>query len=79
MKYVEVETKTAFHFGAIRKLLIESWHFTETGPTFVSGKSEGCFENPLDISNLGVPLCDFKLLNMILSEKDNKSILNLTA
>ena len=79
MRYVEVETKTAFHFGAIRKLLVESWQFTEAGPTFTSDKSEGSLENPLDISSLGIPLSDFKLLNMILSENEHASIKNLEA
>lgn len=78
-QFVEVETKTAFFFGAIRKLLIKAWEISDKGPSIDSENSEGTFSNPLDISCLGISLADFKLLNMILSEKDHKSVKNLTA
>ena len=79
MKYVEVETKTAFCFGVIRKLLIESWEISNSGPSIDFEKSEGTLKKPLDISSLGIPLTDFKLLNLILSEHDHMSVKNLTA
>lgn len=41
--YVEVETKTAFHMGAIRKLLIKAWEISATGPSINLEKSIGTF------------------------------------
>lgn len=67
--YVEVECTTAFMFATIRKLLFHEWKIDGSGP-FINPKSSfGTERRPLDISRLGVPLSDFKLLNMIMSEE----------
>lgn len=79
MEYVEVECPTAFKFAAIRKLLVKAWQITSSGPQIDLDTSEGTLNKPLDISELGIPLADFKLLNMILSDKDHSSVKNLTA
>ena len=77
--YVEVECKTAYGFALIRKKLIKAWDINVMGPKIDQETSEGTFQRPLDITDLGIPLSDFKLLNMILSDKDHTQIKNLTA
>lgn len=79
MDYVEVECTTAYKFAAIRKLLVKAWEIGSSGPSIDSAESEGTYHRPLDVSELEIPLSDFKLLNMILSDKDHSSIKNLTA
>ena len=77
--YIEVETKTAFCFGAIRKLIVTAWDISIKGPEIDFEESEGTINNPMDISELGISLEDLKLLNMIMSEDDHRSVKNLTA
>lgn len=77
--YAEIECRTAYCFAAMRKKLIQAWEIGGQGPTIDPETSEGTFKVPLDISDLGIPLADFKLLNMILSDEDHKQIKNLTA
>lgn len=69
--FVDVECRTAFCFASIRKLFYKSWEITAQGPTIDKDCSDGTFNKPLDISHLGIPLADFKLLNMILSDNDH--------
>ena len=33
MEYCEVESKSAFHFGAVRKLLVKEWEISGSGPS----------------------------------------------
>ena len=33
LNYIDVESKTAFHFGAVRKLLIDAWEISASGPS----------------------------------------------
>ena len=77
-QYVDVDCKTAFCFAAIRKKLIKAWEISDEGPSIDNETSEGTKNNPLDISDLDVPLADFKLLNMILSDEEHNTIKNLT-
>ena len=63
----------------IRKKLVKAWNIQRTGPTIDFNNSEGTFNKPLDITDLKIALADFKLLNMILSDTDYKSVKNLTA
>lgn len=79
LNYLDVECKTAFCFAAIRKKLLNAWQITAAGPSIDPEQSEGTANNPLDISDLQVSLPHFKLLNMLLSEKDHASVKNLTA
>lgn len=68
-EYIEVDCKTAFCFAAIRKKLVRAWEISSTGPTIDKDSSEGTVNNPLDISDLQIPLSDFKILNMLLSDE----------
>lgn len=77
--YIEVDCKTAFCFAAIRKKLVKAWDISSLGPSINIDSSEGTLNRPLDISDLDVPLADFKLLNMLLSDQEHASIKNLTA
>jgi hypothetical protein len=77
-KFINVDCKTAFCFAAIRKKLVKAWEITATGPSIDPDESEGTTSKPLDISDLQVSLTDFKLLNMLLSEKEHQSVKNLT-
>lgn len=77
--YVTVECRTAFCFASIRKKLVKAWEISSGGPSIDPEQSEGTFNRPLDISDLSIPLADFKLLNMILSDGEHGSIKNLTA
>lgn len=79
MQYVSVECRTAFYFAAIRKKFCKAWEISLNGPSIDVDDSEGTLTRPLDISDLGISLADFKLLNMLLSDKDHSSIKNLTA
>jgi hypothetical protein len=79
LQYVEIETRTAFKFAAVRKLLVRAWEITATGPSIDTEESDGTLSKPLDISDLEIPLADFKLLNMIMSDSDHSKIENLTA
>ena len=76
--YVTVECRTAFCFASIRKKLVKAWEISSGGPSIDPEQSEGTFNRPLDISDLSIPLADFKLLNMILSDGEHGSIKNLT-
>lgn len=69
--YIEVLCQTAYCFASIRKKLIKAWEITGIGPKIDPETSEGTFNNPLDISDLEIPLSDFKLLNMILSDEEH--------
>lgn len=77
-EYVEVDTKAAFCFAAIRKKLLKAWDITIGGPKIDSEVSEGLEKRPLDISDLGVALSDFKLITMLLNDNEHKKVLNLT-
>lgn len=77
--YAAIDCRTAFCFAAIRKKLVKAWEIGATGPSIHPELSEGTPYKPLDISDLGVPLVDFKLMNMILSDSEHKAIKNLTA
>jgi hypothetical protein len=66
--YVEVDCKTAYCFASIRKKLVKAWDINVMGPKIDKENSEGTFNRPLDITDLGIPLADFKLLNMLLSD-----------
>lgn len=68
-EFIEVDCKTAFCFAAIRKKLVRAWEISSTGPTIDKDSSEGTVNNPLDISDLQIPLSDFKILNMLLSDE----------
>lgn len=70
-QYIDVECCTAFKFAAVRKLLVKAWEITGTGPSIDPQMSDGTFNKPLDISELEIPLEDFKLLNMIMSDIDH--------
>ena len=78
MDYIETECCTAFKFAAVRKLLVKAWEIKSTGPSIDPDISEGTFNKPLDISELEIPLADFRLLNMIMSDTDHASVKNLT-
>lgn len=78
LEYVEVECVTAFKFAAVRKLLVKAWEIKATGPSIDPEESDGTMNKPLDISELEIPLADFKLLNMIMSDIDHSNIKNLT-
>ena len=78
-EYIEVDCTTAFCFAVIRKKLVRAWNITGTGPAIDKADSEGTFNRPLDLTDLGVPLSDFKLLNMLLHEDQHKEVKNLTA
>lgn len=67
--YIEVDCQTAFCFASIRKKCVKAWEITSTGPVIEKEITEGTFERPMDISDLGIPLADFKLLTMILHEE----------
>lgn len=77
--FVEVDCKTAYCFALIRKKLVKAWDISAIGPKIDHETSEGTINKPLDISDLGIPLTDFKLLNMILSDDEHEQIKNLTA
>lgn len=79
MEFIEVDCQTAFCFAAIRKKLVKAWDISTMGPVIDIDSSEGTLNKPLDISDLGVPLSDFKLLNMLLHEDEHKNVKNLTA
>lgn len=76
--HVEVDCKTAFCFPAIRKKFAKAWDIGAAGPSIDPNESEGTMHRPLDITDLEIPLADFKLLNMILSDDEHASIKNLT-
>ena len=78
MDFIETECCTAFKFAAIRKMFYKAWKIKETGPKIDLDFSEGTFDRPLDIGELGISLCDFKLLNMIVSDKDHTLVKNLS-
>ena len=77
-QYIDVDCRTAFCFAAIRKKLCKAWEISTTGPSIHPELSEGTPYKPLDISDLNVPLTDFKLLNMILSDDEHGSVKNLS-
>lgn len=79
MQYIEVDCKTAFCFATIRKKLVKAWDISSTGPKIDIHSSEGTIRRPLDITDLGVPLSDFKVINMLLSDELHKEVKNLTA
>lgn len=76
--YIEVDCRTAFCFPAIRKKFIVAWDIGASGPSIDPDESQGTIHKPLDITDLGISLADFKLLNMILSDEEHGSIKNLT-
>jgi hypothetical protein len=51
-EYIEVDCKTSFCFGAIRKKLAKSWDISSLGPKIDKNNSEGTIYKPLDISDL---------------------------
>lgn len=77
-EYLEIETQVGFYFAAIRKKLVKAWDITDSGPSIDLEKTEGLKDRPIDISDIGVPLQDCKLIFMIMSNKDHKKVLNLT-
>lgn len=76
--YAEVNTKAAYSFVTIRKKLMYAWQVDENGPKIDKGWSEGIQTRPLDITDLGVTLQDFKLLTMLIDDEDHQNVLNLT-
>lgn len=78
LEYTDVETKVAYCFAAIRKKLFKAWEVDNSGPHIYPDKSEGTKGVPLDISDLGVTLSDFKMITMLISDKTYKQIKNLT-
>lgn len=76
--YVEIDCRTAFCFPAIRKKFVKAWDIGAQGPSIDPNTSEGTINHPMNITDLEIPLTDFKLLNMILSDAEHTSIKNLT-
>lgn len=77
-QYVQVDCRTAFCFAAIRKKLVKAWEISSQGPSIDTNQSEGTMNKPLEISDLGVPLPDFKLINMLLSDSEHSTVKNLS-
>lgn len=77
-EYTSVNLRSAYCFAAIRKKLLEAWEITSNGPRFDKSSSEGFLNRPLDISDMGVSLSDFKLLTMLLTDKEHKEVKSLT-
>lgn len=77
-QYTDVLTKSAYCFVTIRKKLWYWWAGSTTGPKIDTEWSQGIESRPLDITDLGVSLQDFKLLTMILDDNDHENIKNLT-
>jgi hypothetical protein len=76
--YIEVGCRQVFCFPTVRKRLVKAWDISPQGPVFDKESSVGTLNNPLNITDLGIPLADFKLLCMILNDNEHGSIKNLT-
>lgn len=76
--YAGCDTRAIYCFPAIRKKLNKAWEVSESGPVVDQDNSEGTEGNPLDISDVGVTLQEIKLLCLLLSDEDHKSVKNLT-
>ena len=73
-EYTTVETCAAYCFATIRKKLVEAWEINSNGPKIDKDYSEGVEKRPLNIGDLGVSLSDFKILTMLLSDKEFKDV-----
>jgi hypothetical protein len=71
-EFTEIETKVAYCFATLRNKLYKAWNISSSGPQIDQNYSEGVLNNPLDISDLDVPLSDFKILTMLLSDKEHE-------
>lgn len=78
MQYIDIDLKAAFCFTKIRKKLVKAWDITEMGPKIDPNESEGTLINPLDLSEYGFKLSDFKLISMLLNDDQDDDVLNLT-
>lgn len=71
-EYTEIETQSAFYFAAIRKKLVAAWDVAASGPKIDPENSVGMENNPLDISDFGMSLQDFKIIMMLASDNEHQ-------
>lgn len=66
--YTEISTKLAYCFATLRKKLAWTWQVTKEGPEIDPNWSEGIESRPLDITDVGVSLSDFKIITMLIDD-----------